>query len=128
MDFIFETPLKKEYRDFVKKCAQMMQSNQVYSKFKIVYSDSDMLGSCSFAMTNPVNNAIVDKYFFIPDGKGNLRNISIYGSSVNANYKAISDSRICFGFKVSEVTLETKDTIEPFVDVYIEYGQPIPKI
>lgn len=128
MDYIFETPLKKEYRDFVKKSVQLIQANQAYSKFKILYSDNDMLGSCSFAIINPSSNAFIDKYFFIPDGKGNLCNISIYGASINANYKVISDSNVCFGFKISEVSLETEDTIEPFVDVYIEVGQSIPKI
>jgi len=115
----FQKKLDQEIINGIKTIFIQMYA-EYNNKYDVSMNENDVIGSCSISVINMNNSNTINKFMFFPDYDGKLGSISIYGSGLNNHFEAIDQSRNCFGFKVSEVTLETTNTLDPFVDISID--------
>ncbi|PTN09300.1 hypothetical protein C8N47_105141 [Mangrovibacterium marinum] len=121
----FNTPrLNKRSIAIVKDLYDQLTAGNAYPNFKLSFNDLDDGGSSSISLLNPTTRRCVVKYmFFSLHQEGNIENIAIYGANLHEFHQTINRSKNIFGFKVLDISIETQNTNEPFVDIYIEpYG------
>lgn len=98
---------------------QLVRTNS-YPNFKLELKKRDDGGSSSITLFDPKSNIPKLKYMFFPQGiKTNIHSISIYGIQLKEMYDTINQTKNIFGFKVTDISFETQNSIEPFVDIYI---------
>lgn len=102
----------------VKTVHNNFKNHPSYREFSVSMTEHDIEGSASITITKYGQN--VNKFYFYPDSSGNITSIAIYGAELSGHYNTISNSKLAFGLKVSDIELVTANTQSPFVDIYLE--------
>ena len=56
-----------------------------------------------------------------PNGSGKIGSIAIYGAAIDSHYRTMSQSRIIFGLKITNIVKDYNVEGEPFLDIYVTY-------
>ena len=109
--------LNRQSQQMIQNIANGFKSHPMYQGYDISTFAYDMQTG-GVMMDVEKNGVVKKKFLFMPNERGDIYNIAIYGQSLDSECQAIRNSGLCFGLPVEEVSIDNEG-MSRFVDVYI---------
>lgn len=93
------------------------RNHPAYQSYEISTYEYD-IRTGSVMMDVEKNGVVKKKFLFMPNEKGDIFNIAIYGQSLDHECQAIRKSGLCFGLPIEDVSIDNEG-ISRYIDVYI---------
>lgn len=109
--------LNKQSRQMIQNIENGFKTHPMYLGYDISTYVTDIQSGC-IAMDIEKNGVVKKKFLFMPNGKGDIFNIAIYGQALDHECQAIKNSGLCFGLPVEDVSIDNGG-MSRYIDVYI---------
>ena len=93
------------------------RNNPTYSAYSINNYCYDMYNTRALEVTR--NGQMINLFLFYPSFDGKISSIALYGLYLQDHYNAMKKSMMCFGMKISEISMEYGKS--EYVDIYLDY-------